>query len=78
MHGAINSLIGHGLEATDGERGSPGNDSDMPSGGSHLRSTDSITGYHIETPDGGRGRLVDFIIDDETWHIKYLVIEMHS
>jgi len=22
--------------------------------------------------------LRDFIIDDETWHIEYLVIEMHS
>ena len=59
-------------------RDSPDSHTDMPSGDPHLRSTDSITGYHIETPDGGRGRLVDFIIDDETWHIKYLVIEMHS
>jgi hypothetical protein len=24
------------------------------------------------------GHLRDFIIDDETWHIEYLVIEMHS
>jgi uncharacterized protein YrrD len=44
----------------------------------HLRSTHAITGYHIVTTDGELGHLRDFIIDDETWHIEYLVIEMHS
>jgi len=43
----------------------------------HLRSTHAISGYHIETTDGELGHLRDFIIDDETWHIEYLVIEMH-
>jgi uncharacterized protein YrrD len=44
----------------------------------HLRSTNAIEGYHIETVDGELGHLMDFIIDDETWHIEYLVIEMHN
>jgi sporulation protein YlmC with PRC-barrel domain len=44
----------------------------------HLRSTHAISGYHIETTDGELGHLIDFVIDDETWHIEYLVIEMHS
>ncbi len=47
-------------------------------GDPHLRSTHAISGYHIETTDGELGHLRDFIIDDETWHIEYLVIEMHS
>ncbi len=47
-------------------------------GDPHLRSTHAIEGYHIETLDGELGHLRDFIIDDETWHIEYLVIEMHS
>jgi hypothetical protein len=47
-------------------------------GDQHLRSTHAISGYHIETTDGDLGHLRDFIIDDETWHIEYLVIEMHS
>ncbi len=47
-------------------------------GDAHLRSTHAISGYHIETRDGELGHLRDFIIDDETWHIEYLVIEMHS
>jgi hypothetical protein len=49
-----------------------------PVGDLHLRSTHTISGYHIETSDGQLGHLRDFIIDDETWHIEYLVIEMHS
>ena len=44
----------------------------------HLRSTHAISGYHIETTDGELGHLRDFIIDDESWHIEYLVIEMHN
>jgi uncharacterized protein YrrD len=47
-------------------------------GDTHLRSTHAISGYHIETTDGELGHLRDFIIDDETWQIEYLVIEMHS
>lgn len=47
-------------------------------GDQHLRSTHAISGYHIETTDGELGHLRDLIIDDETWHIEYLVIEMHS
>ena len=47
-------------------------------GGPHLRSTNAITDYHIETADGELGHLRDIIIDDETWHIRSLVIEMQN
>jgi uncharacterized protein YrrD len=47
-------------------------------GDQHLRSTRAVTGYHIETTDGELGHLMDFIIDDETWHIEWLVVEMHG
>ncbi len=47
-------------------------------GGVHLRSTHAVSGYHIETTDGELGHLRDFIFDDQTWHIEYLVIELHS
>jgi sporulation protein YlmC with PRC-barrel domain len=43
----------------------------------HLRSMHVLLGYHIETTDGERGHVRDFIIDDETWHMEYLVIELH-
>jgi sporulation protein YlmC with PRC-barrel domain len=47
-----------------------------PHGDPHLRSTHATIDYYIETPDGELGYLRDLIIDDETWHIKSLIIEM--
>ena len=44
-------------------------------GDSHLRSSKEVLGYHIEARDGGIGHIDDFIIDDETWAIRQLVID---
>lgn len=41
----------------------------------HLRSTHEVTGYHIHATDGDVGKVHDFIIDDETWKIHFLVVE---
>jgi hypothetical protein len=41
---------------------------------SHLRSTHDVDGHHIQASDGEVGHVVDFIIDDETWAIRYLMI----
>ena len=41
----------------------------------HLRSTRSVSGYHIQAADGEIGHVDDFIIDDEAWAIRYLVID---
>jgi len=41
---------------------------------SHLRSTHEVRGYHIQATDGEIGHIEDFIIDDETWTIRYLII----
>lgn len=41
---------------------------------SHLRSTGAVTGYHIEANDGEIGHLDKFIVDDETWAIRYLEV----
>jgi hypothetical protein len=40
----------------------------------HLRSTHEVTGYFIQATDGEIGHVEDFIIDEETWAIRYLVI----
>lgn len=42
---------------------------------SHLRSTSDVTGYTIHARDARFGDVADFIIDDITWQIKYLVID---
>lgn len=41
----------------------------------HLRSTKDVSGYHVQATDGDLGHVEDFIIDDETWAIRYLVID---
>jgi hypothetical protein len=41
----------------------------------HLRSTKDITGSYIETTDGDLGHVQDFIIDDQSWEIRYLLID---
>jgi hypothetical protein len=40
----------------------------------HLRSTDAVSGYHIQATDGELGHVEDFVVDDETWAIRYLVV----
>ncbi|HEY5368391.1 MAG TPA: PRC-barrel domain-containing protein [Hanamia sp.] len=44
----------------------------------HLRSTDNVTGYKIHTTDGEIGKVVDYIIDDSNWQIKYIIVETGS
>jgi hypothetical protein len=44
----------------------------------HLRSTEAVTGYHIEASDGEIGHVRDFIVDDETWAIRYLEVDTHN
>ncbi|OGV76439.1 MAG: photosystem reaction center subunit H [Lentisphaerae bacterium RIFOXYA12_64_32] len=44
----------------------------------HLRSTHDVSGHHIEAADGEIGHVEDFIIDDETWTIRYLVIDTRN
>jgi hypothetical protein len=41
----------------------------------HLRSAQEVRGYHIEGTDGPMGNVHDFIIDEETWAVRYLVID---
>ena len=41
----------------------------------HLRSTQALNNYHIETHDGPIGHVTDFIFDRKNWSISHLVIE---
>jgi PRC-barrel domain len=41
----------------------------------HLRSTHAVTGYHIRATDGDIGHVEDFLVDDESWAIRYLVVK---
>ena len=54
----------------------PGSDYTPPKrADTHLRSTQALNGYHIQTEEGTIGHVIDFIVDHETWAICHLVIE---
>ncbi|NDP40392.1 MAG: PRC-barrel domain containing protein [Rhodoferax sp.] len=40
----------------------------------HLRSCNSVVGYHIEASDGEIGHVQGMLVDDESWAIRYLVV----
>jgi hypothetical protein len=42
---------------------------------SALRSTRDVRGYHLRATDGRIGHVEDFIISDEDWVIRYLVVD---
>lgn len=41
---------------------------------SHLRSNEAVTGYHIEATDGEVGHVEGFVVDEETWTIRYIEV----
>jgi len=41
----------------------------------HLRSCHSIVGYHIHASDGNIGHLQELLVDEETWSVRYLVVD---
>jgi hypothetical protein len=43
-----------------------------------LRSTLKVSGYYIQATDGEVGHVEDFIIDDELWTIRYLIINTRN
>jgi hypothetical protein len=42
----------------------------------HLRSTRSVNDYHIKASDGLSGHVCDFMMDDQSWAIRELVIKV--
>ncbi len=44
----------------------------------HLRSTHDVSGRHVHATDGEIGHVEDFIIDDQTWAIRYLIIDTRN
>ena len=54
----------------------PGDPSEQEEQGNyHLRSTNDVTGHHVQASDGEIGHVDDFIIEDKTWAIRYLVVD---
>ena len=41
----------------------------------HLRSSAAVTGYHIQATDGDIGHVEDFLLDDRSWTIRFMVVD---
>jgi len=69
----IAEAVGSGEEETDEVSTTEGNQDDP-----HLRSINEVSGYHIEAQDGEIGHVEDFIVDDEVWTIRYMVVDTRN
>jgi hypothetical protein len=81
------AMFPHGIVAPEGlipesaaaaDTGSAVERSDAESNNVHLRSTKEVAGYYIEANDGDLGHVEDFIVDDENWTIRYLVVDTRN
>jgi sporulation protein YlmC with PRC-barrel domain len=41
----------------------------------YLRSCNALLRYHIEATDGSMGHVKGLLVDEETWAIRYLIVE---
>lgn len=41
----------------------------------HLRSCKAVMGYHIQATDGDIGHVQGLIVDEETWAIRYMIVD---
>lgn len=51
---------------------------EQENGDPHLRSAREVMGYHIQARDGDIGHVEDFIVDDQTWTIRYMIIDTRN
>jgi hypothetical protein len=45
---------------------------------SHLRSVREVVDYRIQGTDGDMGHVDDFVVDDDTWTIRYVVVDTRN
>jgi hypothetical protein len=56
----------------------PSERSETAGGDVHLRSAAEVRGYHIQGSDEAIGHVADFIVDEETWEVRYLAVDTSS
>jgi hypothetical protein len=50
-------------------------DSGLDAGDPNLRSMAAVRGYHVEATDGLIGHIENFILDDVSWDVRYLIVD---
>lgn len=49
-----------------------------PDGDPRLRSGRAVAGYNIEATDGAIGHVEDYLIDDQSWNVRFVVIDTRN
>lgn len=44
----------------------------------HLRSAHAVRGYHIEAADGSIGHVEDFLVEETSWAVRYLLVDTRN
>ena len=44
----------------------------------HLQSARDVSGYYVQAKDDDVGHVEDFLVDDHTWAIRYLVVDTRN
>jgi sporulation protein YlmC with PRC-barrel domain len=71
MWGGSPGMMMPALASLESERRAPNH----PPGDCHLRSAREVIGYHMHATDGEMGHVDDFVADDESWRIRYMVVD---
>ncbi len=53
-------------------------ENNVPAEDVYLSSSAAVTGYDIQASDDSIGHVADFIYDDESWAIRYLVVDTRN
>jgi hypothetical protein len=53
-------------------------ESQAAGGEPRLRSVRDVIGYHVEATDGSVGHVEDFLVDDTTWDIRFIVVDTRN
>jgi sporulation protein YlmC with PRC-barrel domain len=72
---AATEAVGGGAPVAARSGGAPGNVLAPAAGDPHLRSMTEIATYDIHAIDGTIGHLEDCQIDDESWEIRYVIVD---
>jgi uncharacterized protein YrrD len=67
--------VGPALTAADLERERRWNWQAKQRENPHLRSCRAVTGYHIQATDGDIGHIEDFLVDDHSWSVRYVIVD---
>ena len=44
----------------------------------NLRSSEAVSDYHIQSKDDEIGHVEDYVIDDKTWAIRYIIVDIRN